>query len=156
MSYGVAATEARFVLPTGELIGGKLQIRSDSRGSGHFLARRSGGRRKHLGVDLAAPMGSPVIAGRSGWARSIVKEDGYGKYVEIHHMDGYWTRYAHLDSLSLPEIAWVHQGDLIGTVGNTGNASHPQMIPHLHFEVRLNERILNPEKGILQGLEAYE
>jgi murein DD-endopeptidase MepM/ murein hydrolase activator NlpD len=93
--------------------------------------RRNG--RGHAGIDVRAPRGTPVYAAEAG--RVIHSGGGlgdYGKVVIIKHVGRYSTVYAHHDSLKVSKGQFVEKGDLIGTVGTSGNASGP----HLHFEVR--------------------
>ncbi|PIQ82716.1 MAG: hypothetical protein COV76_02230 [Candidatus Omnitrophica bacterium CG11_big_fil_rev_8_21_14_0_20_64_10] len=112
----------------------RLQIRADRYGSGRFGARRSGGR-KHKGVDFAAPVGTPVLAAKSGWAWIGQRNDGMGNHVLIKHPDGTTTRYGHLDTTEIADGQWIWQGTPVGTVGKSGNAKAKAIRAHLHFEV---------------------
>ncbi|RJQ27369.1 MAG: hypothetical protein C4589_08360 [Peptococcaceae bacterium] len=96
--------------------------------------------RMHEGVDLAAGVGSPVVAAAGGTVTNTGWEDGYGKIVEISHGGGLVTRYAHLSSIKVSVGQAVSERELIGLAGATGNASGP----HLHFEVIVNGRQRNP------------
>lgn len=123
---------------------GLLIIRNDSNGKGHFGASRDGGR-THKGIDLAAPLGYPIFAAKSGRVSISTEEKGYGKYIEIIHPDGLRTRYAHLALLGVREGEWARQAQLIGKNGKSGNAADPKIKPHLHFEVRGGQdEALNP------------
>jgi len=99
-----------------------------------------GGRRKHTGIDLAAPTGTPVYAtadgviGRADWFSS------YGLYISINHGAKMETRYAHLSRLAVAAGDSVKKGDLIGYVGSTGRSTGP----HLHYEVRVEGLAVNP------------
>lgn len=99
-----------------------------------------GGRRKHTGIDLAAPTGTPVYAtadgiiGRADWFSS------YGLYISINHGASMETRYAHLSRLAVAAGDNVKKGDLIGYVGSTGRSTGP----HLHYEVRVEGIAVNP------------
>lgn len=99
-----------------------------------------GGRRNHKGIDLAAPMGTPVyatadgIVGRADWFSS------YGLYIEIDHGADLETRYAHLSRLAVEAGDRVNKGDLIGYVGSTGRSTGP----HLHYEIRIAGDAVNP------------
>ncbi len=97
-------------------------------------AARDGGKRKHEGVDIFAPKGTPVIASADGIITSV-KEGGIGgKTVWLRPSDrNISLYYAHLDEQSVQAGQRVKKGDLIGTVGNTGNARTTP--PHLHFGV---------------------
>jgi murein DD-endopeptidase MepM/ murein hydrolase activator NlpD len=90
--------------------------------------------RKHLGVDYAAPVGTPVrtvadgVVSFSGW------QNGYGKTVEVDHGNGKTTLYAHLSRHDVKRGQRVQQGQRVGAVGMTGWTTGP----HLHFEFRVN------------------
>jgi len=112
-----------------------MVIRSDSYGNGDFLARRNGLRR-HNGIDLKAPIGTPVYAARAGKVLRARFHKGMGNYVQLLHPSGYITIYGHLSRISVREKQLVRQGDKIGEVGKTGNANYHRLIPHLHLEVR--------------------
>ena len=120
-----------------------LVIRADAKGSGRFGAPRSGHRRHH-GVDLEAPRGSPVRAIRGGVVLTSGKHRGMGRYIEVEHAGGLRSLYAHLDRLLVRVGDRVRQGDVIGTVGKTGNARHPLITPHLHLEVRRHGSPVDP------------
>jgi LysM repeat protein len=95
----------------------------------------------HQAIDIAAPYGSPVYAGRagqvirSGWART-----GYGYTVIIDHGEGLWSLYSHMKGEWVRVGDWVERGQLIGEVGSTGNSSGP----HMHFEIRVDGERVNP------------
>jgi len=112
-------------------------IRNDSRGDGYFAANRRG-KRIHQGVDLLAEIGTPVFASRLGVIKSAKENRGMGKFVVIQHSGGIYTIYGHLSKIYVVKNQLVRQNDIIGAVGKTGNANHPAMQPHLHFEVRKN------------------
>jgi murein DD-endopeptidase MepM/ murein hydrolase activator NlpD len=99
-----------------------------------------GGERAHLGVDLSAPSGSPVVAtavGVVGWAGP---RGGYGLMVAIEGAAGTETRYGHLSRLNVASGQSVRKGQVIGRVGSTGMSTGS----HLHYEVRVNGRPVNP------------
>lgn len=110
-------------------------IRVDSRGNGFFAARRNGNR-THEGIDLYAQIGDPVLAARSGKVISARRSRGMGNFVIIRHSGGLITVYGHMEKINVHKNDFVRQGDVIGSVGKTGNANHPAIQPHLHFEVR--------------------
>ena len=116
------------------LEGPSLQIRHDAKGDGRFASPRSGNRR-HRGVDLAAPLNSPVRAIRSGTVTQVGLHRGLGRFVELEHRDGLRSLYAHLNSVTVEAGGRVRQGQAIGTVGKTGNARHRWITSHLHLEV---------------------
>lgn len=125
-----------------------IVIRSDRYGDGFFAANRSG-RRVHEGIDLFAAIGTPVLASRSGKVTSARQNHGMGKYVVIKHPESISTLYAHLSRIYVRKNEFVRQGQVIGSVGKTGNANFRDIKPHLHFEIRKNGMSLDP----LQYLE---
>lgn len=131
---------------------GPLQIRKDAFGSGAFGAHRSGGR-WHRGVDLLAPLGTEVVAAKSGVARGGRLHNGLGRYVEIQHPDGAMTRYGHLEKIDVQDEGQVHRGDRIGAVGKSGNARRRLIQPHLHFEVWNPEGIPVDPLGVMQVVD---
>lgn len=128
---------------------GGLPVRSDAYGHGHFGAKRKAGR-KHTGLDMAAKLESPVRASKSGWARTGYIPRGYGNLVIINHPGGWQTRYGHLSRHAIKKSQWVRQGDIIGFVGNTGNARSRGITPHLHFEMRYKDMPVNPAEKLLE------
>lgn len=139
--------EPKFVLPVAT---SEAKIRSDDYGDGTFGAKRRGGR-LHLGIDLAAPVGTPVKAGKSGFAVSK-NSRGMGKYVTIQHVDGTRTVYGHLSKTFVDSRGEkVKKGDIIGEVGKTGNAWNPCMVAHLHFELWVDGEPVDPLAGYMQA-----
>ena len=124
--------EPHYLNPLGE--GAAIQIREDPYGSGFFGAHRNGGRR-HLGLDLVAPVGTSVVAAKSGVAAIGRIRNGMGRYIEVHHPDGTLTRYGHLRRILIRDGRWIRRGEPLGTVGKSGNARYRLIQPHLHFEV---------------------
>ena len=110
-------------------------IRNDNRGDGLFAASRSG-RRIHKGLDLLAQVGTVVYATKSGRVVSATQNKGMGKYIIIRHRDNIISIYGHLSDIFIGKGDYVRQGQLIGSVGKTGNARAADMLPHLHFEIR--------------------
>ena len=97
----------------------------------------------HTGVDLMAPFGSPIRAAAGGTVVFAGWYFAYGKIVDIRHADGLITRYAHMSEFA-PGIepgAPVAAGAVIGRVGMTGRAHGP----HVHFEVRVDGRAVDPK-----------
>lgn len=86
----------------------------------------------HYAIDIQAYIGQPVYAADSGVVISAGYSNGYGNNVLIDHKNGYYTRYAHLNSLGVSTGDKVQAGQTIGEAGNTGNSTGP----HLHFEIR--------------------
>ncbi len=101
-------------------------------------------RRAHNGTDYVAPKGTPVSAMAAGQVVAAGWQGGYGRLVVLRHPNGYKTYYGHLSGFAkgIRKGATVAQGQLVGYVGATGLATGP----HLHFEMRLNDRPVNPRK----------
>jgi len=96
----------------------------------------------HTGVDWAAPLGTPVYASGNGVVEKVGWESGYGKYVRIRHANGYETAYGHMTAFarSTQPGARVRQGQVVGYVGSTGLSTGP----HLHYEILVNGRFVDP------------
>lgn len=122
---------------------GRIIIRSDSRGDGSFASPRNGNR-LHNGIDLLAEMEAPVYACRSGRVIAARGNNGMGNYVKLQHKGGLVTIYGHLSKIYVHSDEFIRQGWIIGSVGKTGNANHPMIQPHLHFEVRKDDIPQNP------------
>jgi murein DD-endopeptidase MepM/ murein hydrolase activator NlpD len=88
----------------------------------------------HAGVDLAAPIGTPIVAASDGVVVDAGPTAGYGAWVKIRHSDGTVTLYGHVNTWTVQIGQRVFAGDQIATVGNRGNSTGP----HLHFEVLQN------------------
>ncbi len=102
----------------------------------------------HGGVDLAAGEGTPIAAVGGGIVKRAGDRGGYGNAVEIDHGGGVTTLYAHASQLRVNEGDRVQAGQTIATVGHTGRSTGD----HLHFEMRVNGRPVNP----LRGLKSYQ
>lgn len=98
--------------------------------------------RQHHGVDIPRPKGSPIHAAKGGVVIAAGWNGDYGKTVDISHGNGVVTRYAHCSKITVKRGDKVEKGELIGHVGDTGRASGP----HLHYEVRIGGRPVNPTK----------
>ncbi|NPA81015.1 MAG: M23 family metallopeptidase [Epsilonproteobacteria bacterium] len=103
--------------------------------------------RAHLGIDYAAPRGTPVKAAYSGRVIFRGRKGGYGNVIEIAHPNGYKTLYAHLSGFKrgLKRNQRVKKGQIIGYVGSTGISTGP----HLHFGLYFNNRPINPARKIV-------
>jgi len=115
--------------------------------SSRFNAKRKhpilGYTRAHKGVDYAAPIGTPVRAVASGTVIYKGRHGGHGNFVQIKHRNGYVTGYAHLSRYGkIRKWSKVEQGQIIAYVGSTGLSTGP----HLHFEVKIGRKFLNPLK----------
>lgn len=94
----------------------------------------------HSGLDFKGAVGSPIYAAAKGKVSYVGWRQGYGKTVEISHGNGMMTRYAHLSRFDVKAGQEVDAGERIAGMGNTGRSTGP----HLHFEVRINDRAINP------------
>ncbi len=139
--------EPKFLCPIDS--NGGMRIRDDGYGSGEFGAKRRGGR-LHLGIDIQARVGAPVKAAKSGRAYIGKKGKGMGKYIIINHPDGAMTLYGHLSKLFITNGKKVRRSDIIGEVGKTGNAWRRAILPHLHFEIRIDGEPVDPLAGYLE------
>jgi len=97
--------------------------------------------RRHQGVDLPYPVGTPVKAAFDGKVRFSMYYKGYGNLVIIRHDNGLETYYGHLSARNVEAGQWVHAGDVIGLGGSTGRSSGP----HLHFETRYRGFAFDPQ-----------
>jgi len=120
-----------------------LFVRQDAKGDGRFGAPRSG-HRVHRGIDLVAPLGSPVRAICSGTVMMIGTHRGFGRLIELDHRQSLTSLYAHLDDVKVTMGQRVKQGQIIGTIGKTGNARSPWVTPHLHLEVAKGGELIDP------------
>ena len=97
--------------------------------------------KKHQGIDISSPLGTPIRASNAGkviYSNNGIK--GYGNLIILRHSEEYVTIYAHNQVNLVEEGTWVEKGQTIGKVGQTGRASGP----HLHFEIRKNNKPLDP------------
>lgn len=99
-------------------------------------------RKMHTGVDFKAPLGTPVYATSDGVIQTAKsdKENRKGKHITIQHDETYATSYFHLNEIKVEKGQQVKKGDIIGTVGSTGMS----MAPHLHYEVRVKGKAVDP------------
>ncbi len=115
-------------------------------GFGHRESIFTGKREFHAGVDIVARVGTPIIAPADGVVIKSGREGGYGNIIEIRHMQGIVTRFAHNHKNLVGIGQSVRRGDVIGQVGSTGRSTGP----HLHYEVRLNGVAVNPMLYIVE------
>jgi murein DD-endopeptidase MepM/ murein hydrolase activator NlpD len=101
--------------------------------------------RPHEGIDVSAPMGSPIEAPAAGVVTDAGWETGYGNTIKIDHGFGIQTKFAHCSKLMVKTGQRVQRGQRIALVGNTGLATGP----HLHYEVHVNGRPVDPLKYVL-------
>ena len=104
---------------------------------GKFGVRRG---RRHQGVDIPLPSGTPIYATFTGKVRVSRYSNGYGNLVVIRHENGLETFYAHLSKRMVESGDWVNAGDIIGQGGSTGRSTGP----HLHFETRYDGFAFDP------------
>jgi len=131
--YRIAAQKAPFANP----------VKAAFRFTSKFGPRRdpkTGGRRMHKGVDFAAPNGTPLYAAADGVVTYAGWSSGYGRLVKIQHEFGIETRYAHMSKLRAKVGQRVSRGDRIGDMGATGRVTGV----HLHYEVRVGGKAVNP------------
>jgi murein DD-endopeptidase MepM/ murein hydrolase activator NlpD len=101
----------------------------------------------HKGIDFAGVRGSPVVAVGDGIVTFSGRQSGYGNMVEVRHKDGLTTRYGHCQKLLVKEGASVERGQTIATLGSSGRSTGP----HVHFEVLVGGKQVNPMKYIDQA-----
>ena len=115
--------------------GGRLASRFGWRNHPIFKSRKL-----HTGVDFASPAGTPIYAAGDGVVEKAGWTSGYGRYTLIQHVNGYETGYGHQSKISVKPGQKVRQGQVIGYVGSTGNSTGN----HLHFEIKINNRFVDP------------
>ncbi|MEP1767654.1 MAG: M23 family metallopeptidase [Sulfitobacter sp.] len=131
--YRLAASKAPFANP----------VQDSFRFTSKFGFRRdpkTGGRRMHNGVDFAAGLGTPLYATADGVVTHAGWSSGYGRLVKIQHEFGIETRYAHMSKMRVKVGQRVSRGDRIGDMGASGRVTGV----HLHYEVRVGGKAVNP------------
>ena len=101
---------------------------------------RFGGTEFHQGIDIAAEMGTPIVATADGVVTAAGWNGGYGNMVDIDHGSGVVTRYGHASTIAVTVGQTVRRGEVIAYVGSTGRSTGP----HLHYEVRVGGQPVNP------------
>lgn len=101
----------------------------------------------HEGVDISAVRGTPIMAAAKGRVTFAGRRSGYGLVVEIDHGFGFETLYGHTAEVLVRPGQQVNRGDVIARVGSSGIATSP----HLHYEVRVNSRPVNPMNYVITG-----
>ncbi|MGH1424100.1 MAG: DUF5930 domain-containing protein [Pseudooceanicola sp.] len=142
--YRIAAEKAPFAVPV------KSSYRFTS-GFGYRRDPKTGGRRMHAGVDFAGPVGTPLFSAGSGVVVHAGWQSGYGRLVKIKHEFGIETRYAHMSRVRVKVGQRVSRGDRIGDMGASGRVTGP----HLHYEVRVNGKAVNPMIFIKAGKDVF-
>jgi murein DD-endopeptidase MepM/ murein hydrolase activator NlpD len=111
-----------------------------SSGFGYRADPFTGGAAFHAGLDFKGPIGAPIYSAAAGRVSFAGVQQGYGNVIEVDHGNGLMTRYAHMSGFRARVGQAVEAGQVIGLIGNTGRSTGP----HLHFEVRINDRVVNP------------
>jgi murein DD-endopeptidase MepM/ murein hydrolase activator NlpD len=96
----------------------------------------------HPGLDIDGDKGDSVIAPANGVVTKAGWQGGYGNLIEIDHGNGLITRYGHLSRIGVQVGETIERGQLIGLIGSTGRSTGP----HLHFEIRLGDKAINPRR----------
>jgi murein DD-endopeptidase MepM/ murein hydrolase activator NlpD len=130
-------------LPTGTPMGKDYRVTS---GFGIRNDPFTGQLAMHEGLDFVAEVGSPIIATAAGTVTRSAWDTSYGNVVEVSHIEGFTTRYAHLSKRLVEAGQKVQRGDTIAQLGSTGRSTGP----HLHYEVMRNDRVMNPVQMLLQ------
>lgn len=125
--YRIAVEQVPFALP----------VQDSFRWTSGFGSRWG---RMHEGVDMAAPVGTPIYAPADGVIIFAGWQSGYGRLIKIQHEFGIETRYGHLNAIRVEVGQRVSRGDRIGDMGNSGRSTGP----HLHYEIRVGGEPLNP------------
>ena len=101
----------------------------------------------HAGVDIPGAVGTPIYATADGVISHAGRQGGYGNLIQINHGRGLETRYGHLSKILVADNTKVHRGQLIGLMGSTGRSTGS----HLHYEVRMDGRAVNPVPFLQSG-----
>jgi murein DD-endopeptidase MepM/ murein hydrolase activator NlpD len=96
----------------------------------------------HAGMDIDGERGDQVIAPANGVVTEAGWKGGYGNMIEVDHGNGLTTRYGHLSKIAVQVGDTISRGQLVAFVGSTGRSTGP----HLHYELRLNDRPINPRR----------
>lgn len=161
--FKLASSQQGLRFETASLLGRAISIRdilaktpSMIPVNGGYISSSFGSRRdpftnqikKHHGVDIAAPVGTLVVASADGPVLTAAKNSDLGNLIEIQHADGYTTRYGHLSEIFVKKGQIVKRGQVIGSVGNTGLRCSGS---HLHFEVSKNGVRQDPKPFMLSS-----
>ena len=96
---------------------------------------------ENLGIEIRAPLGTPVQTVDAGQVQTITWQRGRGNIIIVSHDDGYYTVYTHLADIRVDLLDTIEAGEIIGTVGDSGSLNGPV----LHFQIWKNTENLNPE-----------
>ncbi|KEP69325.1 peptidase M23 [Thioclava dalianensis] len=136
--YRIAVDKLPFAMP----------VKANFRFSSPFGMRWG---KMHEGVDMAAPIGTKIYAPADGVVIAAEWERGYGNIVKIRHDFGITTRYGHLSKILVKKGQKVSQGELIADMGSTGHSTGP----HLHYEIRISGKPINPMTFIKAGKNVF-
>ena len=128
----------------------ELELKQMASGYGYRTDPVYGTVKFHEGMDFAADIGTPVYATGNAKVVDAGWDSGYGNAIVLDHGYNYTTRYAHLSKIHVKPGQTVKRGDLIGEVGNTGKSTGP----HLHYEVHVKGRVVNPVNYYFMDLNA--
>ncbi|MDB6453578.1 M23 family metallopeptidase [Falsirhodobacter sp. 20TX0035] len=142
--YRIAATHVPLAMPV------EARFRYSSP-FGYRNDPKGRGRRFHAGVDMAAPVGTPILAPGEGTVVRAGWVNGYGNMVEIRHDFGIETRYGHMSKIRVKVGDKLSRGDRIGDMGSTGRSTGS----HLHYEVRVGDKVVNPMTFIKAGRDVF-
>ena len=106
----------------------------------------------HTGVDIAAPDGNIVRTTASGIVALVDFDQQLGLFVQIDHLNGYTTKYGHLNNAVVSPGDWVERDDRIGIVGETGHARGP----HVHYELAKDKAPIDPLKKDIENKRKVE
>ena len=123
-----------------------------SSGFGYRSDPFTGGAAYHAGLDFRGPIGAPIYAAAAGTVSVAGVRSGYGNCIEIDHGNGLMTRYAHMSGYRARAGQKVAAGQVVGLIGSTGRSTGP----HLHFEVRINDRPLNPRPFLEAAAHVFQ
>ena len=129
-----------------------VRLADISSGFGYRRDPFNGSAAMHSGLDFKGHIGAPIHAAADGRVTFVGTRSGYGKVVEISHGNGLLTRYAHMSAWKAKTGQMVEAGEVIGALGNTGRSTGP----HLHFEVRINDRAVNPRPFLETARDVLE
>ena len=136
-------------LPTGIPMGKDFRVTS---GFGIRNDPFTGQLAMHEGLDFVADVGSPIVATAAGTVSRSAWDASYGNVVEVTHIEGFTTRYAHLSKRLVEVGQKIQRGDIIAQLGSTGRSTGP----HMHYEVMRNDRVLNPAQMLLQHMASAQ
>lgn len=124
-------------VPLGHPVAGTYRYTS---GFGTRKDPKNGGRRMHNGTDMAGPRGTPIVSPGDGVVTFAGRQSGFGNLIKIKHAQGFETYFAHLNKIRVKTGQKVSRGMRIGDMGTTGRSTGV----HLHYEIRINGRPVNP------------